>query len=176
MGVVAPEAFFGRQGVGLGREDVPGGDLPPADLPGSSPADPWGERPQRGRSGGAAGRRPAGSRSGDGLERRLDQLVTAGRQLVDGVAGTRPGGRGGRGGIDGVGRWVGERLDWLLDEGDDWREPWQERSEPAVAAARPPAEGRRQAGEGRSDGGGRRALEAISRRGRAPADGDWETF
>jgi hypothetical protein len=99
--------------------------------------------------------------------------VTAGRQLVDGVAGTRPGGRGGRGGIDGVGRWVGERLDWLLDEGDDWREPWQERSEPAVAAARPPADGRRQAGEGRSDGGGRRALEAISRRGRAPADGDW---
>ncbi len=33
-------------------------------------------------------------------------------------------GRGG--GFDGLGRWVEQRLDWLLDDGDDWREPWQE--------------------------------------------------
>jgi hypothetical protein len=67
--------------------------------------------------------------------------VSAGRQLVDGVAGSRPGSRpparagegraGGRGpgrggGFDGLGRWVEQRLDWLLDDGDDWREPWQE--------------------------------------------------
>lgn len=43
----------------------------------------WSERPRR------AYRRPE-----PGLEKRLDQWMTAGRQLVDGVAGARPGGRG----------------------------------------------------------------------------------
>jgi len=79
-------------------------------------------------------RRPA--REAEPLEQRLDRWVSAGRQLVDGVAGSRPGsraparggeGRGSaRGGFDGLGRWVEQRLDWFLEDGDDWREPWQE--------------------------------------------------
>ena len=59
-------------------------------------------------------------RSDDPLDRRLDQWLETGRQLVDGVAGTRPGSRGsaGRGGsrstaasLDAVGRWVGDKID-----------------------------------------------------------------
>ncbi|MFM9047895.1 MAG: hypothetical protein ACKOOH_09640, partial [Cyanobium sp.] len=71
------------------------------------------------------------------LEDRLDTWVSRGRELVDGVSGTRPGtrpagrgterpGPGGRPGLDGLGRWVEGRLDWLLDDREDWREPWQE--------------------------------------------------
>jgi hypothetical protein len=102
-------------------------------------------------------RSPADS---EALEQRLERWMSAGRQLVDGVSGSRPGsrpqgrrpeGRGvARGGFDGFGRWVEDRLDWLLDDGDDWREPWQERERPrpeGPAAERP-----------------RRALEAVSRR------------
>ncbi|MGC6484026.1 MAG: RNA helicase [Synechococcus sp.] len=73
-------------------------------------------------------------RSDDPLDRRLDQWLETGRQLVDGVAGTRPGRRGaaGRSGhrlsgarLDAVGRWVGDKIDWLLDEDDDdWGGPW----------------------------------------------------
>ncbi|MEI6029913.1 MAG: hypothetical protein WCQ20_01960 [Synechococcaceae cyanobacterium ELA739] len=81
------------------------------------------------------------ARDGQPLEQRLDRWVSAGRQLVDGVAGSRPGSRpparagegragglgpGRSGGFDGLGRWVEQRLDWLLDDGEDWREPWQE--------------------------------------------------
>jgi hypothetical protein len=83
---------------------------------------------------GSEPRRPA--REAEPLEQRFDRWVSAGRQLVDGVAGSRPGsraparggeGRGSaRGGFDGLGRWVEERLDWFLEDGDDWREPWQE--------------------------------------------------
>ncbi|MCX5947491.1 MAG: hypothetical protein NTY67_04670 [Cyanobacteria bacterium] len=83
---------------------------------------------------GSEPRRPA--RESEPLEQRFDRWVSAGRQLVDGVAGSRPGsraparggeGRGSaRGGFDGLGRWVEERLDWFLEDGDDWREPWQE--------------------------------------------------
>lgn len=61
--------------------------------------------------------------------------MSAGRQLVDGVAGARPGSRpagrpaegraGGRPSLEGLGRWVETRLDWLLEEDDDWREPWE---------------------------------------------------
>ncbi len=82
-------------------------------------------------------------RDAEPIEQRLDRWMSAGRQLVDGVAGGRPGsrpptrggdGRGpGRGGFDGLGRWVEERLDWFLEDGDDWREPWQE------SASRPPS-------------------------------------
>lgn len=102
-----------------------------------------------------------------GLEDRLDTWVTRGRELVDGVSGTRPGSRasgrggersgpGGRPGFDGLGRWVEGRLDWLLDDRDDWREPWQE-AEQRPAAQRPaPARSTRQ------------PLDAISRRGRRP--------
>ena len=27
--------------------------------------------------------------------------------------------------LDSMGRWVGEKVEWLLDDDDDWREPWQ---------------------------------------------------
>lgn len=98
---------------------------------------------------GSEPRRSSG-RESEPLDQRLDRWVSAGRQFVDGVAGGRPGsrppargsesrgagrgseGRGseartaGRGGFDGLGRWVEERLDWLLEDGDDWREPWQD--------------------------------------------------
>jgi hypothetical protein len=108
-------------------------------------------------------------RGPDPLEQGFDRLVSAGRQLVDGVSGARPGSRtaprgaqGGaedrRPGLDRLGRWVEDKLDWILDEDGDWREPWQEpapRPEPA----------------------GRRPLEAISRRGRSVDGGgaqeDW---
>jgi hypothetical protein len=58
------------------------------------------------------------------LEQRLDRWVCAGRQFVDGVSGVRPGSRPGsretgpRPAPPRFGRWVEERLDWLLDDGD----------------------------------------------------------
>ena len=93
----------------------------------------------------------------DQRDRRLDQFLETGRQLVDGVSGRRPGQRPGqrRSGLDldSVGRWVGEKVEWLLEEEDDWQEPWQEpgraRPEPARSMRSP-----------------RRPLDAISRRGR----------
>ncbi len=109
-------------------------------------------------------RRPGEGPAAPRDDRRLERLVSAGRQLVDGVAGTRPGSRpagrpagrpGARPRLDSLGRWVEDKLDWLLEDGDDWREPWQEegRLEPA---RRPQARGRQ-------------PLEAISRRGSRPA-------
>ncbi|PZV00489.1 MAG: hypothetical protein DCF23_14360, partial [Cyanobium sp.] len=76
--------------------------------------------------------------------------MTAGRQLVDGVSGARPGSRSqGRsssgpplgssassGGFQGLGRWVEDRLDWFMEEEDDWPEPWQERIPEREAAPR----------------------------------------
>jgi hypothetical protein len=106
------------------------------------------------------GDRGYGPRAGEPLEQRLDRWVSAGRQLVDGVSGVRPGSRAGsresvrpRGPTQ-LGRWVEERLDWLLDDSDDWREPWQQGESPPPR--RDPAPPRR-----------RRSLEALSRRGRA---------
>jgi hypothetical protein len=98
----------------------------------------------------------------DQRDRRLDQFLETGRQLVDGVSGRRPGQRPGgrRSGLDldSVGRWVGEKVEWLLEEDDDWQEPWQE-----VGRGRPePARSMRSA---------RRPLEAISRRSRRGAAG-----
>ena len=67
------------------------------------------------------------------LDQRLDQWVSAGRQLVDGVSGARPGSRpGGRASglkLDHLGRWVEDKLDWLLEDEEGWRESW-EPSEP----------------------------------------------
>jgi hypothetical protein len=119
------------------------------------------------------------------LEDRFDQWVSAGRQLVDGVSGARPGSRpgargatgraAGRPSLDGLGRWVENKLDWLLEEEDDWREPWEQpaprRPEPPVPQAAPVV----------PKSQGRRPLEAISRRATpqltqaAPpaAPGDW---
>tara|TARA_B100000700_G_scaffold327932_1_gene444074 strand:+ start:540 stop:1058 length:519 start_codon:yes stop_codon:yes gene_type:complete len=68
-------------------------------------------------------------RSRDSLERRVDKLFETGRQFVDGVAGNRPGQRRTNhsisDGLDNVGRWVGDKLDWFFEEEDDWIEPWQ---------------------------------------------------
>ena len=89
----------------------------------------------------------------DQRDRRLDQFLETGRQLVDGVSGRRPGQRPGgrRSGLDldSVGRWVGEKVEWLLEEEDDWQEPWQEPARSMPSARRP--------------------LDAISRRGRRVA-------
>lgn len=107
------------------------------------------------------------ARSGDeGFEQRLDRWVEAGRQFVDGVSGARPGSRAGArsGSREGqrrgaarlnpgeLGRWVENKLEWLLDDegDDDWREPWQA-PRPRLGVSRPP----------------RRPLEAISRRAAA---------
>ena len=89
-----------------------------------------------------------GERRGErGLDQRMDQWVSAGRQLVDGVSGARPGGRRPSGlRLDQVGRWVEDKIDWLLEDDDGWRESWEEPSTPQ----------RR-----------RQPLDAISRRGRA---------
>lgn len=113
-------------------------------------------------------RRPRGG--SDPLDQRVDRWVTAGRQFVEGVAGSRPGGRSAgraadrrpqlRPRIDELGRWVEGRLDWLLDDGDDWREPWQEGDRGAPGAPEPsPAPVRSR----------RPMLEAVSRRGRSGA-------
>ena len=72
--------------------------------------------------------RSQGKRSHDVGDRRFDQWLETGRQLVDGVAGTRPGRRpagGPRPSVDfeSVGRWVGDKIDWLMDEEEDWRDP-----------------------------------------------------
>ncbi len=119
------------------------------------------------------GKEGYGPRSGAPLEQRLDRWVSAGRQFVDGVSGVRPGSRPGsrepgrRPAPPRFGRWVEERLDWLLDDGDDWREPWQQ-SEPAPATPSPAAEG--------AAARPRRSLDAISRRreqAAGSAESDW---
>ena len=97
--------------------------------------------------------RNQGQRNQDFGDRRLDQWIETGRQLVDGVAGTRPGRRptgGGRPSMDleTVGRWVGDKIDWLMDEEEDWRDP----VEPPMPVESPAASSRK------------RPLDAISRR------------
>ncbi|MEB3168582.1 MAG: hypothetical protein ACKN89_11585 [Cyanobium sp.] len=103
------------------------------------------------------------------------------------MAGSRPGGRtttssgmreverrpGWRHELEGLGRWVENRLDRLLDdEESDWREPWQDddrsapqrgsgpRAAPAAPTQPSPSTAR--------PAPARRALEAISRRGPGP--------
>ena len=96
----------------------------------------------------------------DQRDRRLDQFLETGRQLVDGVSGRRPGQRPGgrRSGLDldSVGRWVGEKVEWLLEEEDDWQAPWQEAGRGRLEPAR-------------SMRSARRPLDAISRRSRRGA-------
>jgi len=124
----------------------------------------------------ARGRSPGRGRGGpDPLEQGLDRLVTAGRQLVDGVAGTRPGSRGGarageRPRLAGLGRWVEEKLDWILEDEDDWREPWQQQERGPQRRPAPPFQPLAQQpmqppAAARS---AKRPLDAISRR-RAPS-------
>jgi hypothetical protein len=130
------------------------------------------------------GRRPA--RNSEPLEQRLDRWVSRGRELVDGVSGSRPGSRRagpegpgqGQGGLGSgglnparLGRWVEERLDWLLDDdGDDaWREPWQQTSAPPPRRFDPSErswEGRPREGTPREA----RAREERSMDGRRPEE------
>lgn len=120
-------------------------------------------------------------RSADALEDGFERLVSAGRQLVDGVSGARPGSRRRPGAVGGagergapaalprlgeLGRWVEQRLDGLLDgDEDDWREPWQE---PRPSA--PPPRGLAEPPQAPPDR--RQPLQAISRRS-APAADPW---
>ena len=113
----------------------------------------------------------------ESLEQRFDRWVETGRQLVDGVAGARPGSRGATRGQGRrpasrlnpgeLGRWVEGKLDWLLDDDgdDDWREPWQS---PSSNDRQPSPQSSPQFSSQSSPqaSGRRRPLEAISRRGR----------
>ncbi len=130
---------------------------------------------------------PTGSRRGsfreepgapsERFDRKLDRWVTAGRQIVHGVTGARPGSHAddraarGRSGLGDVGRWVGNRMEWLMEDADDWREPWQEQaasSTPLQPETDPPPPEPGASIPGRNEGSGsgrrRRPLEAISRR------------
>lgn len=137
-------------------------------------------------------------RSADHLDQRFDRLISRGRDVVDGVAGARPGSRpqaaastregerrsGWRNDLDGLGRWVENRLDRLLDGESDWREPWQDDGAPAeprrpvassFQSSPPPARSTRvrpaatrPVPEGPAPG--RRPLDAISRRGLGAID------
>ncbi len=66
-------------------------------------------------------------RSREPLDRRMDKWIQTGKQVVDGVAGNRPGQRrqGWQDKVTGrnfekVGRWMEEKIDWFLEEDDDW--------------------------------------------------------
>ena len=112
------------------------------------------------------------------LDQKLDQWMSTGKQLVKGVTGARPGNRRDeRGGIGRpdlarVGRWVENRLEWLLEDPEDWREPWQEPAAPSLSpdlgtpAVSPvmPDRSPPTGSSKRSTGRLRTPLEAISRR------------
>ncbi len=112
-------------------------------------------------------RRQRPQRSPDPLDRRLDRWLDTGRQLVDGVSGARPGRRSidrldGASRLDAVGRWVGDRIDWLLDEEDDWRE-MSERPQ-SSQAVRPTRADSATAVDRPARAGRKRPLQALSRR------------
>ncbi|MXW39854.1 MAG: hypothetical protein F4Z75_01610, partial [Synechococcus sp. SB0668_bin_15] len=80
----------------------------------------------------------------------LANLVEAGRDFVHGAAGARPGSRRrrGSGGIGQVSRWVGEGINWLLEDDPDGRAqeaPWTEPPSPPES----PANGERRGRSGR---------------------------
>tara|TARA_B100000700_G_C14439215_1_gene576260 strand:- start:1 stop:465 length:465 start_codon:yes stop_codon:yes gene_type:complete len=84
----------------------------------------------------------------------MDQWFETGRQFVDGVAGTRPGtrraGQTVGDGLDHLGRWVGNKIDWFFEEEDDWMESWElEQNDSTMNSAKT-----------------KKPLQAISRRGR----------
>ncbi len=66
-------------------------------------------------------------RSREPLDRRMDKWIQTGKQVVDGVAGNRPGQRR-RGwqdketsaNFEKVGRWMEEKIDWFFEDDDDW--------------------------------------------------------
>ena len=66
-------------------------------------------------------------RSREPLDRRMDKWIQTGKQVVDGVAGNRPGPK--RAGwqdqitgpnLEKVGRWMDEKIDWFFEDEDDW--------------------------------------------------------
>ena len=66
-------------------------------------------------------------RSREPLDRRMDKWIQTGKQVVDGVAGNRPGQRKTgwqdqetSANFEKVGRWVGEKIDWFFEDDDDW--------------------------------------------------------
>ena len=66
-------------------------------------------------------------RSREPLDRRMDKWIQTGKQVVDGVAGNRPGQRreGGKHKTTGpnleqVGRWMEEKIDWFFEDDDEW--------------------------------------------------------
>ena len=69
------------------------------------------------------------SRSRDSFDRRMDKWIETGKQVVDGVAGNRPGqarngwnGKTNGGNFEKVGRWMEDKIDWFFEEEDDWLE------------------------------------------------------
>ena len=112
-------------------------------------------------------RRQRSQRSPDPLDRRFERWLDTGRQLVDGVSGARPGRRSfdrldGASRLDAMGRWVGDRIDWLLDEEDDWRE-LSERPQ-SLNSARPAREDVSTSVERSTPARRKRPLQALSRR------------
>ena len=93
--------------------------------------------------------------SKDSFDLRMDQWIETGIQFVEGVSGARPGKRKlkkatriSQQGFNKVGRWVEQKLDWILEEEDSWQEPWQtERNSTAMYS------------------GNKKMLDAVSRRG-----------
>ena len=68
-------------------------------------------------------------RSRASLDRRMDQWIATGKQVVDGVAGNRPGQKRGRWqdkttvpNFEKVGRWMEDKIDWFFEEEDEWFE------------------------------------------------------
>ncbi len=68
-------------------------------------------------------------RSREPFDRRMDKWIQTGKQVVDGVAGNRPGQR--RAGwqdktngpnFEKVGRWMEEKIDWFFEDDEDWLE------------------------------------------------------
>ena len=66
-------------------------------------------------------------RSRQPLDRRMDNWIQTGKQVVDGVAGNRPGQRrvGWQDKMTGpnfekVGRWMEEKIDWFFEDDEDW--------------------------------------------------------
>ena len=80
------------------------------------------------------------------LDRRVDKWIETGRQVVDGVAGTRPGLRRTNGtrfsgkSFEKVGRWVGDKLDWFLEDEEGWLESWQSDSQESYPSTKKPLE------------------------------------
>ena len=74
----------------------------------------------------------------------LAHLFEAGLDVVGGAAGARPGSqrrsrRRSGSGVGEIGRWLGDRMSWLLDD-EDWDDEWQ-RDQPPLSRQepRPPA-------------------------------------